>query len=75
MGTTLSPYTYVSIQLFSLGGMRSFPLVKPVPGLLLCKPADRETRVWPKESAMFCVTNTANDLKDLLAIFHLTQFL
>ena len=32
--------------------MQSFPLVNPVPGLLLTKPADRDSFVRPKYSAI-----------------------
>ena len=55
--------------------MQSFAPVNPVPGLFLSKPADRELMCSAKRVGHVCVSNTANDLKDLLVISHLTEFL
>ena len=46
--------------------MQSFVPVNPVPGLFLSKPADRGLMCSAKRVGHVCVSNTANDLKDLL---------
>ena len=53
----------------------SLLLVNSVPGLFLSKPTDWELMRLVKQVGHVCVSNTANDLKDLLVISHLTVFL
>jgi len=55
--------------------VQSFPLVNPVPGLFLRKPTNWGLMRWAKGDGYVCVSNTANDLKDLLVISHLMEFL
>ena len=55
--------------------MQSFMLVNPVPGLSLNKPADQGFVRSAKRVSCVCVSNSANDLKDLLIISHLMEFL
>lgn len=54
--------------------MQSFMLVNPVPGLSLNKPADQGLVRSAKQVSYVCVSNSANDLKDLLIISHLMEF-
>ena len=49
--------------------MQSYPLVNPVPGLLLSKPADRGLTCSAKRVGHVCISNTANDLKDYASHF------
>jgi len=55
--------------------MQSFPLFNPVPGLLLSKHAERGLICLAKGIGHVCISNTANDLKDLFIISYLTKFL
>ena len=44
--------------------MQSYPLVNPVPGLLLSKPADRGLTCTAKRVGHVYVFNAVSDLKD-----------
>jgi len=55
--------------------MQSYPLVNPIPGLLLSKSAERGCAGPNGRVGRVCDSNTANDLKDYLVISLLMEFM